>query len=202
MKRNVYLLVFVVLLTGAVMFGTSRGQQSPATAPATVVAVCDIAQVFDNYVRGKELSAEFRGKQDALRAEDDKKLKAINDIKAELDGLMEGSKEYEQRLNDIQRLALERTAWRKFQTAKVDRDRLRLTREMYREIIDTVAKVAAARGIQIVLYNKRQDEKAGSMTELLQQVELKKVLYASGSVDITDEVLAEVNKSYNATKQG
>jgi len=206
--RNAYLLLAAGLLAGAVMLGSSPAQESPSTSSAvsapsaaTTVAVCDIAQVFDNYLRGKELSAEFRDKSEKLRGEDDQRAKAISDLQGELEGLMEGSKEYEQRLSEVHRLTIERTTWRQFQTDQVDRDRLRLTRQMYDEILQAVSQVAKSKGVQVVLYHKRQDEKAENMTELLQQVELRKVLYAADSVDITDQVLQEVNKAFEASRE-
>jgi len=206
--RNAYLLLAAGLLAGTVMLGSSLAQESPSTSSAvsapsaaTTVAVCDVAQVFDNYLRGKELSAEFRDKSEKLRGEDDQRAKAISDLQGELEGLMEGSKEYEQRLSEVHRLTIERTTWRQFQTDQVDRDRLRLTRQMYDEILQAVTQVAKSKGVQVVLYHKRQDEKTENMTELLQQVELRKVLYAADSVDITDQVLQEVNKAFEASRE-
>jgi len=64
-----------------------------------------------------------------------------------------------------------------------------------------VETIARQRGIQIVLYDRAQDQEAENMGQLLQQVELRKVVYASKSVDLTDTVLLALNEAYRTKKK-
>lgn len=201
--KNSRVRLLVILATGAVtalLINASPGQGQLPSASAKV-AVCDVAQVFDNYIRSKDLSAEFAGRGETLKAEDAQRLRAIENLQSELAGLMVGSEEYERRLNEAHRLSIDRKAWMEFQSQLAERDRLRLTKEMYDEVIATVDVIAKQRGIEIVIYRKGQEEPAESMAQLLQQVELRKVIYASDKADITDAVLLSLNEAYRAGKK-
>jgi len=193
-------LVIVVVVACALLLSRSLAQGGPAATGTVTVAVCDVAQVFDGYVRGQELTAEFLKRGERLQAEDEQRLKAIDELTSELEGLLEGSKEYERRFNEIQRLKMDREVWMRYETALAERDRLRLTKEMYDEIMAVVGKIAAQRGINIVLYHKADMEKAETRAQLLQQMELRKVIYSSKAADITEDVLAAVNDAYRANK--
>jgi len=197
---RIYLLVIGCLLAAAVLLGSAMGQDpKPTKTSATPVAVCDIVEVFNNYQRAKDLNTQFDQRIEATLAEDKKRSDAIEAIRMELEGLKEGSKEYERRFKDAQRLELEREAWRKLQDGLAARDHHRLTREMYRDILAMIARVAKAHGIGIVLYRERRDLQSSNLKELLVQMAGRKVLYSEESVDLTEEVLAGVNRTYRSS---
>jgi Skp family chaperone for outer membrane proteins len=197
---RVYVLVIAALLGGAVLLGRSFAQPpSPAAGP-TKVAVCDVVKVFNNYNRAKDLTANLNEKRETVKAEAEKRLQAINTIGMEIEELIQGSKEYERRFNDVQRLTIERTAWLQYQEALVMRDHHRLTKEMYEEIIKMVGLIAREQGVQIVLSRMGEDLQSENTPQLLQQIERRKVLYATDSVDLTDTVLKRLNEAYRASK--
>jgi len=198
---RICVLTVVALLGGAMLFSSSMAQNAAIPARATRVAVCDVGHVFDNYARRQDLNAEFARRAERLQAESDQRLKAIEDIKAELAGLMVGSEAYESRLREAERLAYERKAWIEHQTSMAERDRHRLTRQIYQQIIEAVAKVAKANGVDIVVYRKADIQPTENLAQLQQQMELRKVLYAAASTDITDGVLSELNRAYAAEGQ-
>ena len=200
-KPRIYLLVIACFLACALVFSSSSAQNAPAAGSSTAVAVCDVVQVFDNYARAKQLGSEFAERGKRLQAEDQQRVKAIENLSNELEGLMAGSKEHDQRLNEVQRLTISRKVWMQFQTELAQRDRMRLTKGMYNEIIAMVAKVAKQRGVEIVLYRKNEEQSAENMAQMLQQMELRKVIYASNNVDITDSVLLGLNAAYRAEKK-
>jgi Skp family chaperone for outer membrane proteins len=204
--RRLHLPVAAALIVGAVLLGKTLAQ--PQTVPQTVpeipvtrAAICDVAEVFDNYLKGKQLSTEFRQRGERLNTEDEQRAKAITDIDSELQGLVPGSDAYQARQQEQQRLKIEREVWRQMQVSQVDGERLKLTGDMYDEILAAVRKVAARRGVNLVLYDKHRIDQPASLTDMLQQVELKKVLYADETIDITGDVLEELNTAYEASHQ-
>ena len=195
------LLAAGAVLCGAMLlsetFGSPDEQKPLAT---TKVAVCDVVQVFNNYQRAKDLTQMMAERRQAIKTESEKRAKAVEAIQKELEGLKPGSKEYESRFKEAQRLSYETKAWAQFQEAVVLQEHRQLTQEMYEEILAMIAKVAKAYGIQIVLYSEGPVLQSNDTRELLRQIERRKVLYNDESVDLTDEVLARIDEAYRLSK--
>ncbi len=189
---------------GAVLAGTlllkDTLAQNAAPAPASRVAVCDIVQVFNNYNRAKDLQVEFEKRMDQTKAENEKRIKAIEAIQMELEGFKAGTKDYEDRYNKIQRLTIDRKAWLQYEEMLGRNEQLRLTQEMYKDAMDTIGQVAKDRAIDIVLYREMRDVPTADISELLSQIERRKVLYNTAGADITEEVLARMNRAYRGGK--
>jgi len=202
MKRNMPIVVAAAAAALAWIFPLSA-QQGPAPIggaadkPANAtVAVCDVVVVFNEYQRAKDLTLRLNERRDALRAENEKRGKAIDVLRTELEGLKAGSKEYEQRLNEVQRLTIERTAWLQFQESLIMRDHQRLTREMYEQILRMIQTVGEQQGFLVVIQRDKESLESQSTQELIQKIASRKVLYNHSSVDITDSVLARLNDQY------
>lgn len=192
----------LLALVGLLGLEITQAQSSGAAATgASRVAVCDVAKVFQNYQKAKDLTSQLNERKQALQMENDKRGKAIEAIEMEVSGLKVGSKEYEQRMSEIQRLTIERRAWLEFQNALVLREHHRLTKEMYDEISQTIEKLSKDRGIQLVFFRIDEMGETQNTQELLQQIERRRVLYAADSADLTDAVLVKLNEQYRgATK--
>ena len=198
---RIYLLVIVALLGTVVLLRRSGAEDYGSTTGQTRVAVCDVVQVFNNYVRANDLTAKLTEQTEAIKGEDEKRRKAIETLEMELEGLLKGSKEYQQRYNEMYRQRINRQAWLKYEEDMARSEHHRLTSEMYVEVRKMIAQVARQTGYQIVLYFKRGEMESGSTTELRQQIELRKVLYADASVDLTDTVLMRLNETYRASQE-
>ena len=198
---RIYLLVIVALLGTVVLLRHSGAEDYGSTTSQTRVAVCDVVQVFNNYVRANDLTAKLTEQTEAIKGEDEKRRKAIETLEMELEGLLKGSKEYQQRYNEMHRQRINRQAWLKYEEDMARREHHRLTSEMYVEVRKMIAQVARQMGYQIVLYFKRGEMESNNTTELRQQIELRKVLYADASVDLTDTVLMRLNETYRASQE-
>jgi len=189
----------LVVAAGLAVALSSSEAQAPAGAPPSHVAVCDIVDVFNNYQRAKDLTAKLNERREAIKAEADKRLKEIENRRLEMEGLKVGSKEHEQRLNEVQRLTIERQAYLQFQDALAMREHRNLTKEMYEEILAMVAAVAKERGYDLVLYRESEPLSAEGQ-EIVRQIQSRKVLYASEKIDLTETVLGRLNQAYKAAK--
>ena len=72
--------------------------------------------------------------------------------------------------------------------------------EMYEEVLQAVSDVAGQHGIDVVLYNVRDELKGETTNQLLQEMQDRKVLYASPEADLTEAVLARLNEQYRASR--
>lgn len=200
MKTSHLLLPAVGALICGAMILSHSSAQAPAPAATTRVAVCDIVDVFNNYQRAKDLTAQLNERQKAIKAESEKRAKTIDSLRVEIEGLKPGSKEYEQRVNEMQRLAIERKAYLDYQEALALREHYNLTKEMYSELTDMVASIAKERGYDLVLQLDNEELNAPNTQELLRQIHGRKVLYAAGQIDLTATVLGRLNQAYGAKK--
>jgi Skp family chaperone for outer membrane proteins len=195
---RICLLVTAALIAGGVVLTTSLAQT--ARPAAARLAVCDLVDVFNNYQRAKDLTAKLNDRRDAIKAESKKRQKAVDELKMELEGLKKGSRKYEQTFNEIARLSIEHKAYLQYQDALAIRDHHNLTKEMYNEIVDMIARVAQQGGYALVLQRQTGKLDAPNTNELLRQIYNRKVLYAADRMDITETVLLRLNQAYRATR--
>lgn len=198
MKRFGILLAAAVAASAVVVFLSQSFAQAPAasTAPLARLAVCDVITVFNSYEKAKALSATFDAKGSQIAAEDDQRQKSIQQLRERLESLVAGSKEYEARLKELQKLSIERAVWRKLQDEQILRERRLLTEQMYREILAGVAEEAKGRGFDVVIHRESVDIASQSTGELLNKIALRKCLYAKDELDLTQAVLKRVNQKY------
>lgn len=191
------LLVIGALAAWAILLGNLGAQPRRETrAMPTRVAVCDIAEVFNNYKRAKDLTAKLDARQQRIKNENNKRGKAIEALQMELESLKENSKKYEQTFNEIQRLSIERQAWLQFENSLAVRDHHRLTKEMYEQTLAMVTVIAKAKGLDLVLYREGKIPPTQNITELLRVVRARKILYSADTIDITEETLRRINETY------
>jgi Skp family chaperone for outer membrane proteins len=200
------LVAAAILLAGAIVLKDSRAQSGapPAgavgPAPAVRVAVCDRAEVLNNYLRARDLASQFKERAERIQGERDRRQQAIEAIKLRLEGLKKDSPQYEKDLSEMQRLTIDMSSWLQFQEALMYRENCRLGKEMYVEILKAIEKVAKERGVQLVMDRQRQEVEAETNDALRLQMERRKVLYCDEALDLTEAVLSRLNEAYRSTK--
>ena len=201
MKSSRMLLVLVIpVLAVAAFLGRSSAQPAAAPAarqvPATRVAVCDIATVFNKYQRVKDLNDLFVKKRKAIADEEEQGKQKIRQIGKMLDALRPGSKEYEAKIVEFEKKSVEQAIAVKIRKNAVLRWHRLLTEEMYREILAAVAVVAKQRNCDLVLYRESVEIASQSTSELLNKIAQRKCLYCNPAIDLTDMVLKRINGKY------
>lgn len=192
----------LALLAGTVLLNQSFAQPKPPAATAaasttgTRVAVCDVVKVFGNYQKAKDLEAKMIENRRNLKAEDDKRIKQLESLEQTLKALNPTSPDYISTLNDMTEQTIARETWMKFQGAKETKERIRLTEEMYKEIVKLAGTIAKEQGYQIVL--SADETTAEPNPDIEKLISQRKVLYADPSIDLTDTVMARLNEAYKA----
>ncbi len=197
---KIYTLALAAVVALAILLGNSFAASTASTAGPTRVALCDVVHVFNNYARADDLTNRLNEKRKALQLEGTSKLRAVEQMQMELEGLVEGSPQFESRLADVQKLEIERQAWGQIKEAAILREHHRLTKEMYNQILAKVAQVAKARNIDLVMYQVRGELLGANTQQLLQEIAQRRILFASEGMDLTDIVLTSLNDDYSASK--
>ena len=170
---------------------------SVAAQPAIKLLVVDMAKVFDNHYKTEEVNAKFREAEQKAQEQIEELNKQGQSLVDEYKALMEQSKntvltqeargkaegDAQVKLQEIQRKQEEVNAFR-VNTRNSLQQRIKTHRDLLlEEITKVVNEIARKKGATLVL------EKSGPTL-----FGTSAVLFADPGFEITDEVLAEVNK--------
>ena len=204
MRRTHLLLVGIVLAAAVTVVWTQTHAQQPAgraVAPVARVAVCDVGEIFNGYQRRNDLNALFEGKRKAANAEDEKKIAQIKQLQGFLEGVNADSKEYAEKLGELERITLERQLWRQLTEQKFTREHRLLMQELYSEVLAAIGDKARALGYDLVMYKDQIEVQSKTTSELLSKIAQRKCLYANPALDVTKPVLTLLNQRYAARRK-
>lgn len=158
------------------------------------VAVVSIRQIFANSKRNTDYREKVIAQEDKVKAQLIELSKEIEAVRAEMNTRKVGSVDY----LTLMQQAMEKQS--KFQTKKEFYEQQRAlkdqqwTEKLYKEILQSTAAVAKKKGVEMVFAKDEVDLPAASPTELMLNIRLNKLLYSTDGLDITKEVLVELDK--------
>lgn len=169
------------------------GSQSPGSPN---IAVVNLAQLFERYQMTSDLEQMFDERRQGVAAAAQKRREAVNVMRTGLARFKPGSPDFTRREEDLVRAEIEFQVWLEMQERRLKGQHKQSLQQIYRDTRQAVAKLAAERRIDLVLtYDELEDEAPDSVA-FKQQILLKKVIFASGRIDLTETVLAMVNSEY------
>ncbi len=186
--------------SGGVRAPSSAGAPSTSAAHGGgrgSTAVIDIVKVFNDFQQTMDLNAQFDQRRKEVQLEVDTRDGELNQRMRELEAFHPDSPEYGQRRREVLKLQIDRDNYLRLAEADV-RDQFKLwTERTYVMICETAAKVAQERGFDMVMTTEALDSDVPDANALKQQIRLRHVIYANPAVDITQDVLARLNRDYS-----
>jgi Skp family chaperone for outer membrane proteins len=193
-----------VLVTAAALLIWRSALAQPASAARarpTAVAVCEVMEVLDNYERAKDEMVKLEAKKTWLENEAKLRRQKLEEKEQRLDAVYKkGSEEYRKLLNEIEEDTYNLRSWVDLQKHRGLRQHHELTRQLYEDIRQAVGALAKSRGIDVVLYFERRMPQTKDTLQLAEVMGARKVLWHDDAIDITEDVLAHLNRVYRATK--
>ena len=165
----------MLLVTGLMAFFMTAGN---AQAVAENYAFVDVAVVFDGYEKTKENDKKLQAEGEEKEREREQYVQEIRALKDELVLLSDDAKAKKQEMLDEKVRQLQ----------DFDRDtkrdlaakRNKLVREIFQDIDTVIQRYGERKGLDLI-FNERA------------------LLYHSGALDVTQEVLKELNKEYQGS---
>jgi len=191
-------MVVGVILSVAISHGTAQQKTPP---PPARVAVVDLNQLFNAYLKAIDYGQMQRNEEQKVLAEDDVKRRNIETERGALGNLKAGSADYEKQVDVIEQLTRERQFWQSTQDTRRQRVATQRMKEMYDEMVKASATVARQTGCNMVMVKEPADISTRSPDEFLDQLANRKLLYADNALDITESVLSHLNETYRAAKK-
>ena len=198
-KIRTIVLIAAAAAAGALLLNRTFAAPGATTKPAaraTSVAVCDVLAVLTRCERARMLSAKFSGQLKNIEQQAKQDEQKLRDAEQSLEELAAGTAAYERQYQAVSRMAVGFDIQNKTAQANIKRKYYIATLSLYKEITDTVAELAKQRGIDIVIYRDGRALAGRSIQDIQRQMSGRKVLYAAGELDITDEVLKKMNAAF------
>lgn len=178
------LVAAVALLCGAAVL---------APRPA-VVATVNLEKVFNTINLQATREAQLKGMVERMKAREAELENAVKEVESELDSFEAGSKSAIEAQNRVQAAVGEFRAFVQFSRLKLEAEEAKFMRETYLAIRDAAGRYAASNGIDLVLLDDSIPEfQSGTADRTVQQISNRRVLFANGSLDISDALIAFMN---------
>ena len=165
----------------------------------TKLAVCNLTKLYQECTVSKDKRAEL----EAARAKAEKQLQEyrtkIDKVKRELPLYEKESAEYKERMARMEELANQAEAKKRVETASLEKKFCDFLKEFHGLATAKIEFVAKERGYDMVLQiTDLEIGKFSKAERLLNRIFTQQVIYSDKNADITDEVMAELNKDYEA----
>lgn len=198
MHRTRIAIVFAALALGLIGLAVARATTALQAQP-NAVAVVRLDKVFDNLKQMQKFKAEETSRREQLQAELKSRQEKLQTQQADLDMLTPGTPGFIQAQEELTRAAIELQVWSQFEQQKLARDAGLQFESLYRDTLGAIGRVAEANGFDLVLYAETEPEfRYENLQQLLTQMSVRKVLYAKEALDVTDQVVQQMNNEFDA----
>jgi len=192
MKRRT-IVIGVMICICAILATFQYGHAGPSAASGARIGVVSIRTVFNQCQAQAQYRAQMVARQNRARAQLEAQAKMVEAADAELKTLRPGTADYLQQLEKVLKGRAELESQQEFLTQqRMTQDKMWMEK-LYQETLRMVATVAREKGLELVL-ERTEPEFPTSSEELMATFSTHKVLYAGGSVDLTAEVMARLDK--------
>ncbi|MFW6336600.1 MAG: OmpH family outer membrane protein [Phycisphaeraceae bacterium] len=193
--RPIVLLSAVALI--ALGFAGAYAQNRMAAEPVAV-AVVDLEELLENLDERTEREADVARERERLQQEAEQKRSQVQQIRNELDMLKAGTSNFREKQAELEQAAIELNVWTQYQQQRVNRETGLMIEDLYRKCLDAVEAAAKDAGYDMVFFKESSpDFDYENPQQLSAQITVRKLLWSSDEVDITNDVAQRMNNAYN-----
>lgn len=163
------------------------------------VAICNPAKVFQDMDERKVVEDRMRQDREKIQAEITRRRSEAEEIKKLLISLNPNSAQYKEKMGDLQKKAIEFEVWARTTEQELVRAEKEQVKALFEKIRDGCKEVAEARQIDLVLTERKPDlvtEDQLTVAQFRTLISQVDVLFSNEKADITQAVIAAVNKKY------
>ena len=184
-------LIGVVVLS--MCYEYSRAE-SKADGSSLKIGVVSVRKILGNSEKQAKYMKEAIAEQNRIEAELEKLAKDIEADQAGLRTLKIGSSDYLKQLRDILEKQANLQAQQQFYERQIELQDKQWHEELYKEILQETREVAEQKGLDLVFEKSEPELPALSAKDLALAIRMHNLLYSGGCLDITDEVMARLDK--------
>jgi len=166
------------------------------------VGVVDLNSVFEKYEKRKMFDAQ-------LKEQEKQYQKIVNDKKKELVSLSEkiqlldlGSEARKKDEETFEKKNMELESYAKFAEKSLMKKYKDYFESLYTEVCKEVEDIGRREQYDLIIKKEEPELQSGGISELQFKVGIKTVLYHSDAVNITNQVIDNLNKKYSEVSKG
>ncbi len=197
--------VVLSMLLCSVAFGAGK-KLLPETIPLALkkkasqaspnqIAVVSILEVFERSNKCKQWQQTMEAEQKKRVDELDKIEREAKDLIEEMETRRPGSSDHGNLLRRTMEKEALYAAKEKFYLQDLAFKESQGTERLYLDIVAAIKDVAKQQGLDLVLAKEENQFPAANLNKLLTTIRMNKVLYHSENLDITNDVVAAMDKS-------
>ena len=168
--------------------------QSKGDTPSSKIGIVSILKVFRDCKRSAAHRTEFNAERSKIRAALKTLSKEIEAQEAGLRALKPESSDYLVQRKELIDKQVRLEAQQKFYEEQAILKQYKLSKELYQDILRITSELAEQKGLDLVLEKDEIDEISLSVNKISLTMSTHKVLYSGGCIDISDEVVARLDK--------
>lgn len=187
-------LVAVMALAGAAVV-PARAQE------ATKLGIANTSQIFSQIKETKDLQQKIQEHVKSLGQQEQTKRANIGALQEARNQFKPESQQFQEKNQELMRAAIEMETWGRISKADLDREKKQQMKYVFDKIEAAVSDVAKQRGLDLVIADQRSE--IGNVEQISEDqlrviLNQRIVLYSTPTVDITNDVIAYMDKNYKA----
>ncbi len=182
----------LVLVAASLAWPRQSGSGGEGPGPVLMASV-NVQRVFNECVLKAEAELRLQEVKDAFNRELEALRTQAKALKADLDLLMPGTEKHRETEKKLKDATIAFQAREKFAEARLAEANNRAKGEVLREINQAVADYSRKHGIAYMV-NDDSTIAEGDDPRLVQEIALRRVVFADPAFDVTDDVIAWINK--------
>jgi Skp family chaperone for outer membrane proteins len=191
------------LLTLAVA-GSLLGAASLLAPRSPTIAVVDLRKVLSQLNERAQAEASLKTMAESLQAEMDRRQNELKDVDQKIADTQDPAAR--RRLQEDRAFkALDAESWAALKSNEVDAERALLLQSLYRSIREAAAAMAKDLGYDLVVMDDataeirvNSESQATRESQVSQQINARRLLYANPELDITDSLITRMNNVFKA----
>ena len=188
----------ILVLTAALLVLLGAYQQGKLDADSVVkpakIGVVNVTKVLENSAMNKQWQEKMQTDQAKTKNEFNRMRDELEAIQANLKLRSPGSEDFLKLQQEMIEKAAMLDAKNKFYQDKVTFEMQRWTEELYQQMLKVVSDVAKDKGLDMIIADESLMLPSPSLQDFMLTVKTRKLLYHNKKYDLTDEVLAALDK--------
>jgi len=189
----VFLVCIAIFIVSTPLVDRSLAEPGGEKA-AFKVAVVDVRRLFADCKKNARYRGQINAEQDKAFARLEKLSAEVEAEKAGLRALKEGSGDYMAAMQQVLTKQANLQVARQLHQQRMELKEKQFTEQLYQDILQAVQDAAKQKGYDLVFDKGVVEFPAASANELMMTISTHKLLYSGGCADITDDVLARLDR--------
>ena len=195
-SKTTLLVLGVALLVSLGAYQQGKLNAVSAIKPAKI-GVVNVTTVLENSASNKKWQEKMQQEQTDTKNDFNQMRTEVEAIQANLKLRTPGTEDFMKLRQELVEKGAMLEAKNKFYQDKVTFEMQRWTEELYQQLLKVVADVAQDKGLDLIVADELLDLPSPSLQDFMLTVKTRKLLYHNSQYDLTDEVLAALDKMAN-----